>query len=394
MHPRFRDVPRDPRLPARARRGRRRAAARARRDRGRVSANERRRPAPRHSPGVPSRPASRTRCSPCRSPRSARPCTSTRCARWSTSTRCVMYPNIADTLEAYAVTSANGATDPTAVELAVAPRPSRSWSAAAKAMGIDTLRQIDTGLDPVTAEREQWDDGNNTLALGATRRGGLRAQRGDERAARGRRHRRHRHLGVRAGLGPRRAAVHVLPDLPRTLPPRTSDRDLDGVEDPAVTDGGYSNDRGAETLAGAARRRNPVKSESDFARLAVVTRTVAQSICAAAPLGNGEHLSGWSAAGSPAVACADPPPTRRESAEPLQHEKSPSAPPRRRRRCRTAGPTPGRAARVHGTSRPAEILHQPVRTRRVQRGQARRAPAPRRTAAPSGGAPWLFVLTQ
>jgi arginine deiminase len=27
------------------------------------------------------------------------------------------------------------------------------------------LRVIDTGLDPVTAEREQWDDGNNTLAL-------------------------------------------------------------------------------------------------------------------------------------------------------------------------------------------------------------------------------------
>ena len=32
-------------------------------------------------------------------------------------------------------------------------------------MQIDTLHQIDTGLDPVTAEREQWDDGNNTLAL-------------------------------------------------------------------------------------------------------------------------------------------------------------------------------------------------------------------------------------
>ena len=32
-------------------------------------------------------------------------------------------------------------------------------------MGIDQLRVIDTGLDPVTAEREQWDDGNNTLAL-------------------------------------------------------------------------------------------------------------------------------------------------------------------------------------------------------------------------------------
>src|ERR1700677_941203 len=37
--------------------------------------------------------------------------------------------------------------------------------AAAKAMGIDKLRVIDTGPDPVIAEREQWDDGNNTLAL-------------------------------------------------------------------------------------------------------------------------------------------------------------------------------------------------------------------------------------
>jgi arginine deiminase len=37
--------------------------------------------------------------------------------------------------------------------------------AAAEAMGIDKLRVIDTGLDAVTAEREQWDDGNNTLAL-------------------------------------------------------------------------------------------------------------------------------------------------------------------------------------------------------------------------------------
>jgi arginine deiminase len=37
--------------------------------------------------------------------------------------------------------------------------------AAAAAMEIDRLRVIDTGLDPVTAEREQWDDGNNTLAL-------------------------------------------------------------------------------------------------------------------------------------------------------------------------------------------------------------------------------------
>src|SRR5690606_40588484 len=43
--------------------------------------------------------------------------------------------------------------------------PAPFLDAAAAAMGIDRLRVIDTGLDPVTAEREQWDDGNNTLAL-------------------------------------------------------------------------------------------------------------------------------------------------------------------------------------------------------------------------------------
>ncbi|MCW2839255.1 MAG: arginine deiminase [Aeromicrobium sp.] len=41
------------------------------------------------------------------------------------------------------------------------------FEGAAAAMGIETLHQIDTGLDPVTAEREQWDDGNNTLAIDA-----------------------------------------------------------------------------------------------------------------------------------------------------------------------------------------------------------------------------------
>ena len=70
----------------------------------------------------------------------------------------VMYPNVADSLVAYTVTAA--APD----EVTVAG-PSPFLSAASKAMGIDTLRLIDTGLDPVTAEREQWDDGNNTLAI-------------------------------------------------------------------------------------------------------------------------------------------------------------------------------------------------------------------------------------
>jgi arginine deiminase len=70
----------------------------------------------------------------------------------------VMYPNVADTLVAWTVTPGDGG-DPHID----APEP--FLTAAAKALGIDTLRVIDTGLDPVTAEREQWDDGNNTLAL-------------------------------------------------------------------------------------------------------------------------------------------------------------------------------------------------------------------------------------
>jgi arginine deiminase len=77
----------------------------------------------------------------------------------------VMYPAVADHLQAWRVTAHDELPDEAdTVELTVrGPRP--FLEAAAQAMGIDRLRVIDTGLDPVTAEREQWDDGNNTLAL-------------------------------------------------------------------------------------------------------------------------------------------------------------------------------------------------------------------------------------
>ena len=72
----------------------------------------------------------------------------------------VMYPQLADRLSAYAVTER----EPGSGELHVAAEEP-FLIAAAKAMGVDVLRRIETGLDPVVAEREQWDDGNNTLAL-------------------------------------------------------------------------------------------------------------------------------------------------------------------------------------------------------------------------------------
>ncbi len=69
----------------------------------------------------------------------------------------VMYPNIVDSLSAFTIRKRS---DGVSIE-----RAAPFVEAAADAMGIEKLRVIDTGLDPVTAEREQWDDGNNTLAL-------------------------------------------------------------------------------------------------------------------------------------------------------------------------------------------------------------------------------------
>lgn len=45
-------------------------------------------------------------------------------------------------------------------------RPQPFLEAAAQAIGIERLNVIDTGLDPVSGRRGQWDDGSNALALG------------------------------------------------------------------------------------------------------------------------------------------------------------------------------------------------------------------------------------
>ena len=69
----------------------------------------------------------------------------------------VMYPNIVESLSAFTIHHLDG-------QIRIDDEKP-FVRAAAEAMGIEQLRVIDTGLDPVTAEREQWDDGNNTLAL-------------------------------------------------------------------------------------------------------------------------------------------------------------------------------------------------------------------------------------
>jgi arginine deiminase len=70
----------------------------------------------------------------------------------------VMYPGVVDSLSAFTIhrNGDGGVRIDDAVPF---------LEAAATAMQIEKLRVIATGLDPVTAEREQWDDGNNTLAV-------------------------------------------------------------------------------------------------------------------------------------------------------------------------------------------------------------------------------------
>ncbi len=66
----------------------------------------------------------------------------------------VVFPEVLDALQAWTITPGLHISG---------PEPFRP--AAARAMGIEELRAVDTGPAGVAAEREQWDDGNNTLAL-------------------------------------------------------------------------------------------------------------------------------------------------------------------------------------------------------------------------------------
>jgi Arginine deiminase len=69
----------------------------------------------------------------------------------------VMYPSLAFTLTAHTIT-------PRADGMRVS-RAQPFLEAAAQAMGIDRLKVINTGVDPLLTPRQQWDDGSNALAI-------------------------------------------------------------------------------------------------------------------------------------------------------------------------------------------------------------------------------------
>jgi arginine deiminase len=69
----------------------------------------------------------------------------------------VMYPKLAFTLTAHTITPR-----PDGMRVS---RPQPFLEAGARAMGIERLRVIETGVDPLTTPRQQWDDGGNALAI-------------------------------------------------------------------------------------------------------------------------------------------------------------------------------------------------------------------------------------
>jgi arginine deiminase len=70
----------------------------------------------------------------------------------------MMHPRVAFTLTTHMITP-----QPDGLRVS---RPQPFLEAAAQAIGIERLNVIDTGLDPVSGRRSQWDDGNNALAIG------------------------------------------------------------------------------------------------------------------------------------------------------------------------------------------------------------------------------------
>ena len=116
-----------------------------------------------------------------------------------------LFPQVIGGARTWAIRPGESAEDLVIEEL-IGPLPEHM----AKALGVPKMRVVETGGDRFEAEREQWDDGNNVVALGARGRGRLRAQRRHQHgAAQGRRGSDH-DPGLRARPRPRRLALHDL----------------------------------------------------------------------------------------------------------------------------------------------------------------------------------------
>ena len=71
-----------------------------------------------------------------------------------------LYPQVVDAARTWAIRPGESAED-----LVVEEQPDPLPALMAKALGVPAMRTIETGGDAFGAEREQWDDGNNVVAL-------------------------------------------------------------------------------------------------------------------------------------------------------------------------------------------------------------------------------------
>jgi len=71
-----------------------------------------------------------------------------------------LYPQVIDRARTWAIRPGD-----TPRDLVVEERPGSLPELMAAALGVDEMRVVETGGDTFTAEREQWDDGNNVVAL-------------------------------------------------------------------------------------------------------------------------------------------------------------------------------------------------------------------------------------
>jgi arginine deiminase len=70
----------------------------------------------------------------------------------------IAYPHVAESLRVWSLT-------PGAHDVPTVRSEDGLFSAVAAALDLDAVRVFTTGGDSVEAEREQWDDGNNVLAV-------------------------------------------------------------------------------------------------------------------------------------------------------------------------------------------------------------------------------------
>ena len=131
-----------------------------------------------------------------------------------------LYPTIMDAVHTFTLRPSDTAPGVEVVDEGTTP----FVDVVARALGLPSLQVIDTGGDVYQSERQQWDSGNNAVALEP----GVvftydRNTAHQHAAAQGRRRGDHDRR-CRARPRPRRRPLHDLPDHPRD--PSTSDRDL------------------------------------------------------------------------------------------------------------------------------------------------------------------------